>query len=129
VNAQPNTLGPSDEPQNSGAVVAVNYGDYRTQELWVRSGANVSNWFCLGGEFGRPRVWIDQRDPLEMLTHRGPQPGPGPGEIPQFPHWEDIIARGPVTLLSPGNEDTYKAGWVNGRRRLVEQMESVTDDE
>jgi len=92
-------LGYEDEPQESGAVVAVNHGDYRSQELWVRSGSNIGNWFCLGGEYGRPRPWDDPRSELERLVHRGPAPRPGPNEIPRYPTWEDVLARGPVRLL------------------------------
>lgn len=104
--AEPATLGRHDEPQHSGAVVAVNYGDYRTIECWIRSGANIGNWYPLGGEFGCPT-----------------------GEVPLHPHWEDVLARGPVTLLVPGDQDAYSAGWRNGRRRMVEQMETVADDD
>lgn len=121
-------LGPHDEPQHSGAVVAVNYGDYRTQELWQRSGSSIGNWWCLGGEWGRPKAWIDTRNSLEQLAHRGPEPRPGPDEIRQFPHWEDVLARGPVTLLVPGDRDSYRAGWRNGRRRLAEQVETLAGD-
>lgn len=49
-------LGRYDEPQDSGAVVAVHSGDYRRQEIWVNSGANVGTWYPLGGEFWV--VWI-----------------------------------------------------------------------
>jgi hypothetical protein len=42
-------LGPDDEPRNSGALVAVHYGDHRRQEVWVRS---IGNWYPLHGEFG-----------------------------------------------------------------------------
>lgn len=101
-------LGPEDEPQRSGAVVAVRYGDYRDQEIWVRSGANIGNWYCLGGEFGAPGPCVD---------------------VPLHPHWEDVLRRGPVTLLTPGDEATYAAGWTNGRRRLVQQIESMSDEE
>lgn len=104
------TLGPDDEPQHSGAVVAVNYGDYRTQELWVRSGANIGVWYLLGGEWGR------------NINDGIPRP-------PQHPHWEDVLARGPVTLLVAGDQDSYRAGWRNGRRRMVEEMEQVADDD
>lgn len=121
-------LGFDDEPQHSGAVVAVNYGDYSRQELWQRSGSNIGCWVCLGGEWGRPKVWIDPRGYSEKMWWRGPAPGPGPNEIPQYPHWEDVLARGPVTLLVPGDQDSYRAGWQNGRRRMVEQMETVADD-
>jgi hypothetical protein len=41
----------------------------------------------------------------------------------------DVLARGPVTLLVPGDADAYRAGWSNGRRRMVEQMETVADDD
>lgn len=97
-----------DEPQQSGAVVAVNYGDYRRQELWQSSGANIGNWYCLGNEFGVPR-------------HDG-------HTLPVHPTWSDVLARGPVTLLSPGDEATYATGWANGRRRMVEQIEELSDD-
>jgi hypothetical protein len=109
MSEQPKTLGPSDEPQYPGAIVAVHYGDYQLQECWVRSGSNLGNWYCLGGEFGVPRHGAD--------------------ELPLHPAWRDVLARGPVTLLSAGDKDTYAAGWANGRRRMVEQMEEVADDE
>lgn len=118
-----------DEPQECGAVVAVHYGDYRRQEIWVNSGSNIGNWFCLGGEYGRPRAWDDPRSELEKLGWRGPVPRPGPNEIPRYPHWEDVLARGPVTLLVPGEQQAYAAGWVNGRRRLVEQITELGDAE
>jgi len=107
MEAQPTMLGPSDEPQNSGAVVAVNYGDYRRQQIFVASGSSIGNWYCLGGEFGVPRHGTD--------------------DLPLHPVWDDVLARGPVTLLSAGEQDTYAVGWANGRRRLVEQMEELSD--
>lgn len=124
-------LGRHDEPQESGAVVAVHYGDYRRQEIWVRSGANTSNWYPLGGEFGRPQVWIDTRNELEKLTHlrRGIRVGPGPNEVPLHPQWSDVLARGPVTLLTPGNREMYIQGWRAGRRDLCRAMEAVADDD
>lgn len=102
-------LGPDDEPQNSGAVVAVNWGDYRVQELWVRSGSSIGAWCLLGGEWGR------------NIDDGIPRP-------PQRPHWEHVLARGPVTLLVPGDQDVYRAGWDNGRRRLVQQVETLAED-
>ncbi|MEU8334735.1 hypothetical protein [Micromonospora tulbaghiae] len=122
-------LGPGDEPQNSGTVVAVHYGDYRRQEIWVRSGANIGNWYCLGGEFGTPKVWIDGRTAMEQLLHRGPEPRPGPGEVPLHPHWEDIVARGPVTLLVPAGRRAYVEGWRAGRRDLWQAMEDIAEDD
>ena len=118
-----------DEPQQSGAIVAVHYGDYRRQEIWVRSGSNIGNWYPLGGEFGRPKPWVDPRNELEKLADRGPAPRPGPNEVPMHPHWEDVLARGPVTLLVASPAESYKSGWVNGRRRLLEQIETLSDEE
>lgn len=107
-----------------GTVVAVNYGDYRTQEVWVASGPNVGNWYPLGGEFGRgPKVAEDPRTPLQKVWH------PPPGTIPLHPHWADVVARGPVTLLVAAQDAAYTAGWRNGRRRLYEQVESLRDEE
>lgn len=118
----------ADEPQNSGAVVAVNWGDYRSQEIWVRSGANIGNWYPLGGEFGRPRVAEDPRPSgVQMLSReRWQRP---PGTIPQHPHWEDIIARGPVTLLVAADGDSYRQGWRAGRRDLWQAMEEVAEED
>lgn len=97
-------LGPTDEPQESGALVVVHAGDYRSQEVWVRSGANIGNWYPLGGEFGVPRV-------------------------PLHPHWSDVLARGSVVLLAPIGEDGYRAGWRAGRRDLWQAMEEVADED
>lgn len=98
-------LGPGDEPQTSGAVVAVNWDGYHVAELWQRSSINFANWYCLGNEFGIPRG------------------------LPLHPRWEDVLARGPVTLLVPGERQAYADGWVNGRRRLVEQITELSDAE
>lgn len=106
-------LGPADEPQNSGAVVAVHYGNYRRQEVWVSSGANIGNWYPLGGEFWA--VWDRQRMPA--------------GVTKQHPTWEDVLARGPVTLLVPGDAEAYRQGWRNGRRDLWQAMEGIAEDD
>lgn len=94
-----------DEPQDSGAVVAVNWGDYRRVELWIRSGISIGNWYYLGNETGRPMR----------------------GEIPMHPMWTDVLKRGPVTLLVPGDWEAYAAGWANGRRHLAGQVEALAD--
>jgi hypothetical protein len=107
MSENPTMLGPSDEPHNCGAVVVVHYGNYRRQEIFVSSGANLGNWYCLGGEFGVPRH--------------------GSSELPLHPVWADVLARGPVTLLSAGDQATYAAGWAAGRRRMVQQMEELGD--
>lgn len=103
-------LGMHNEPQYSGAVVAVNYGEYHDQEIWVRSGANIGAWYLLGGEWGR------------RIDDGIPRP-------PQHPHWEDVLRRGPVTLLVPGDQASYREGWKAGRRLLAQQVEYVSDDE
>jgi hypothetical protein len=106
-------LGPDDEPQSSGAVVAVNYGDYRRQEIWVASGTNIGNWHPLGGEHWL--VWDRQQMPA--------------GVTKRHPTWEDVLARGPVVLLTAATEDAYEAGWVAGRRQLVKTVETLAEED
>lgn len=120
-------LGRYDEPQGSGAVVAVHWGDYRQQEIWVRSGANDC-WYALGGEFGRPPVDIDERNPMQKLLDPSSF-RPRPGWILQHPRWEDVLERGPVVLLVPGAAETYKAGWRNGRKDLWAGLENAVYDD
>jgi hypothetical protein len=106
-------LGIHDEPQSSGAVVAVNYGDYPIQEIWVSSGSNIGAWYPLGGEHWV--VWDRKRMPS--------------GVIKQHPDWRDVLARGPVVLLAPASDDAYRAGWKAGRLAMWNAMESVVYDE
>lgn len=123
-------LGPDDEPQNSGAIVAVHYGDYRGQEVWVRSGANIGNWYCIGGEFGRgPKVWEDPRSHTEKMLGHGPAPRRPEGTIPQHPHWDDILDRGPVTLLVAGDDEAFRSGWRAGRQDMWQGLEEAVYDE
>lgn len=128
MNSAQRLLGQHDEPKHPGAVVAVHYGDYRRQEIWVASGTNIGNWYPLGGEFGRPKVVGDTRTDVEKLTGRPPWVQP-PGTIPPHPHWEDVLARGPVTLLSAGGAETYRRGWRAGRRNLWEAMETLAEED
>ncbi len=122
-------LGPADEPQGSGTIVGVRFGSYREQEIWVRSGANIGNWYPLWGEFGpRAKVAEDTRTYAQQLTDSHPWRRP-PGTIPLHPHWSDVLARGPVVLLSPGDDATYTAAWRAGRRDLWQAMEEYVDDE
>jgi hypothetical protein len=97
-------LGHGDEPQAGGAVVAVHYGDYRRQEIWVRSGVNDGCWYPLGSEFWA--VWDRQRMPA--------------GVTKSHPTWADVLARGPVTLLVAGDAAAYQLGWRNGRHNMAE---------
>lgn len=120
-------LGYADEPNRSSAIVAVHHGNYRAQEIWVRSGANIGNWYCLGGEFGRPRAVDDPRTTLQKMSD--PQGWRQPeGTIPVHPTWSDVLARGPVTLLFPGEDEEYAAGWLAGRRDLWQGLEEATYD-
>lgn len=117
----------ADEPQESGALAVVHAGDYRRQEVWVRSGANIGNWYPLGGEFGRPKVAEDPRSVVAKMVDREPWRQP-PGTIPLHPCWSDVLARGPVTLLVAADGGAYAAGWVAGRRDLWQAMESVAEE-
>jgi hypothetical protein len=111
-------LGPGDEPRQNGALVIVWPGNYRRQETWTASGANIGNWYCLGNEFGRPRIWQPPTNPIiDLLPHRGPVPQCPPGMVPLHPDWSDVLKRGPVFLLSHDNVTAYRTGWRNGRPR------------
>lgn len=121
-------LGPDDEPDRAGAVVAVHYGDYHEQEIWLKAGIMGGTWYPLGGEGHRPQVVEDPRSSAEKLVSREPWRQP-PGTIPRYPEWSDVLARGPVTLLTPGQDGVYAAGWAAGRRRLLQQIESLGEDE
>lgn len=103
-----------DEPDvRPGTLAVVHYGDYRYQEVWVASGSNIGNWYPLGGEHWA--VW-----------RRGYMP---PGVSMQYPVWADVVARGPVTLMVASPEAAYRQGWEEGRRRLLEQVETLRDEE
>jgi hypothetical protein len=97
----------------SGAVVAINYGYYRDQEIWVSSGANIGVWYPLGGEF-----W--------MVWDRGRMPA---GVTKVHNTWDDLLARGPVTLLVAAEEEPYKAGWRAGRRDLLGRIAEMSEDD
>jgi len=113
IGMTPKFLGFSDEPQGIGAVVAVNYGDYRTQELWVSSGANIGNWYPLGGELWP--VWDRQQMPA--------------GVTKQHPTWTDVLARGSVVLLTPATKEAYESGWSAGKRHLAKAVEALAEEE
>lgn len=118
-------LGPQDEPRGSGSLVLV-WADtsYRTQEVWVNSGANVGAWYCLGGEFGRPQVW----NPPPSILRRTPPPPQPAGTVPSHPDWGFVLSRGPVTLLVAADRVAYRNGWRNGRISLVEQIEALAEE-
>jgi hypothetical protein len=109
----PTTLGEADEPQQSGTVVAVHYGDYYRQEIWVSSGSNIGNWYPLGGE--RWIVWDRKQMPA--------------GVTKQHPVWSDVLARGPVTLLCGAGPEAYLMGWRAGRRDLWQVMEATAEED
>lgn len=103
------------EPEvRPGTLAVVNPGDYRIQEVWVASGANIGNWYPLGGEFWA--VGDHKRMPAGITTSG-------------HPVWADLTARGPVTLMVAAPGDAYRQGWNDGRRRLLEQIEGLKDDE
>jgi hypothetical protein len=120
-------LGPNDEPPNSGAVVAVHYGDYRQQEIWLKAGIMDGSWCALGGEGLRPpRTVDDPRNELKKLSGkvwRQPE-----GTVPSWPDWSHVLARGPVTLLAAGNADMYAKGWRDGVRHTAQSMEGFLAD-
>lgn len=68
----------------------------------------------------------DPRTELEKMgwDSRWVQPA---GTIPLHPRWEDIIARGPVVIVVPGQEGVWDAGWKTGQRRLIERIQEIAD--
>lgn len=111
-----------------GTICAVHFGDYRHQEVWVVSGANIGNLYPLGGEFGRrPQVAEDPRTAAEKMFSRDRWQQP-PGTIPLHPVWRDVVRRGPVTVLYAGANDIYTHGWRDGRRHLLGEIEQLADD-
>lgn len=122
----PSELGAADEPQVSGALVLAWPGDYRYQQVWVGSGANIGNWYCLGNEFGRPHAWDA---PKRDVWERGPVPKRSAGTVPSQPAWEDVLRSGPVVLLTFGWQSAYRQGWRNGRRDLASAIESLAEDD
>lgn len=113
----------------SSALAVVHYGNYRDQEVWVRSGANIGNWYPLWGEFGpRARVAEDTRTYMEQMASREVWRRP-PGTIPLHPTWDDVLARGPVVIVVPGQEGVWDAGWKTGQRRLIERIQEIADFE
>ncbi len=121
-------LGEDDEPRENGALVIVWAGDYRMQEVWVASGANIGNWYCLGNEFRQPKIWDPPKVDIWRMNPPPPPPRPA-GTIPLQPDWYFVLTRGPVTLLSYDNGSAYRTGWVNGRRRLHEEIEQLAEDD
>jgi hypothetical protein len=120
------TAGDPEPNVGPGTVAAVHYGDYRRQELWIRSGANIGAWYPLGGEFGAPKVAEDPRPDETFSRDRWQRP---PGTVPLHPSWYDMVERGPVTILVAAPADAYTAGWRTGRARLLEQIDQLRDDE
>lgn len=102
------------EPEVSvGALAVVHYGDYRAQEVWVASGSNIGNWYPLGGEHWV--VWDRKRMPA--------------GVTKSHPTWDDVTARGPVTLLVAASREAYRQGWASGRRDLFLAIEELSEED
>lgn len=111
-----------------GTVAVVNYGDYASQEVWMKSGVMDGSWICLGGDGGqRPPIRDDPRTYAQKLVDPRPYIPPA-GALPSWPKWTDMLRRGPVVILAPGQHALYEAGWRNGRRDLLSEIESLAED-
>lgn len=121
-------LGRDDEPRRNGPMVLAWPGDYRVQLVWVASGENIGTWHCLGNEFGRPQPW-DPPAVSYQAIYRREVPARPAGTIPAHPTWSDVLASGPVSLLDIGERAAYADGWRNGRRRLLDEIASIADDD
>lgn len=116
--------GGEDEPHDSGAIAVTWLGDYRYQCVWVRSGANIGNWYPLGNEFGRPQTWADPRNELERMTSPAPEGRAPRNMVPLHPEWADLLDRGPVTVLAATNQKAYERGWAAGVRKARYAVDS-----
>ncbi|WP_426513147.1 hypothetical protein ACPPVO_22475 [Dactylosporangium sp. McL0621] len=120
-------LGLFDEPQDRAAVVATNYGDYHQQMIWLKSEVMDGHWIALGGDGIRPQVVNDPRNELEKLGRRHEWRQPS-GTVPSWPRWEDVVAHGPVVLLTAGDDEMFASGWRAGIRHTAQQMEGFLAD-
>jgi hypothetical protein len=98
----------------SGSVVAVEYGDHVCQEIWVADAANVGNWYPANDD----DQWLRLKDRYGQrfdikLNH---------------PTWDDVLARGRVTLLVAAQDEVYAAGWQAGRADLLHKIEELADE-
>lgn len=129
MDSQPLVLTAADpEPDlNPGTIVVVHYGDYRRQQAFVVSGANIGNLYPLGGEFDKIKQVDDPRDYMtKTFGHeRWQQPA---GTVPLHPTWRDVVALGPVTILFAAPQDIYRQGWDDGRKDLVGQIEALAEE-
>lgn len=109
---------------NPGDVLAVNHGNYQTQEIWVVDGANTGAIFPLGGLHHRVN-WVEvtrPKTPRRDLFDRDHD------ACPRHPEWEDVVARGPVTVLTGMPQDAYNLGWRDGRQDLLGQIETLAEE-
>lgn len=93
------------DPLESGSVVRIESHLSKYPEVWVLSHINGGRWYP------DTDSW--------MASHaRGPLEDGGA-------HWEDLLARGRVTLLVAVDRESYEAGWSEPRPDLVEVVARV----
>lgn len=92
------------EPTAAGAVVRIETPLSRYPEVWVSSHINVGRWYpdtdsWMGGHV------------------RGPLEDGGA-------HWEHLVDRGPVALLTDDGHEAYEAGW----RAACDSLSQLADE-
>lgn len=91
-----------DEEPPTGSVVAIDWGESH-QEVWVSNKSNIGNWYTTDAR-------IDER---------------------WHPTWYDVKRRAEgrtLTLLVPGDPDTYAAGFDAGVARVSTAIVNTTDE-
>ncbi len=88
----------------TGSVVAIDWGG-SYQEVWVSNRSNIGNWYTTDARFAGD--W--------------------------HPTWHDVKRRAQgqgstLTLLVPGDRDTYAAGFDAGVSRLGDAVAQVVDE-
>lgn len=96
------------DPLESGSVVRIESHLSKYPEVWVLSHINGGRWYP------DTDSW--------MTSHaRGPLEDGGA-------HWEDLLARGRVTLLVAVDRESYEAGWRAACTAIRDQAEELTWD-
>lgn len=94
--------GAMEQEPPTGSVVAIDWGEPR-QEIWVSNRANVGSWYC-------PDI------PMRGTDHPG---------------WYDVRHRAEgrtLTLLTPGDRDTYAAGYDAGVATVQAAIDQIAGE-
>lgn len=92
------------EPTALGSVVRVTTDRSKYPEIWISSHINQGRWYP------DTDSWFN---------------GSARHDLPDGALWEDLTARGKVTLLTDGKKETYNAGWVAGAEACAHAAQDI----